>query len=345
MLSENLLMSLCIKHAWSFQTLTFPNPSVGAMVVDERGEILALEAHQKCGGPHAEVLALKTAYFKLTKDTRILPLEDSASLHDFLTQNHGGIFSKCNIFVTLEPCSCFGKTPPCAKLLATIKPQKVLIGALESTQNSGGKALLESHHIPTQSGLLEQECLELLLPFSLHHKQGRFTLFKLACRLDGDYKSGVISAQDSRIFTHNQRSVATTLILSGNTLQNDDPLLDARFATPPYDSSHKPDILILTRQRNTLPRTLRIFQNQRNIQITEQIPTLPQGFNIIEGGWGLFHTLREQIDMLALHLSPSLATSPAVSTAPHFQHPQNFQGKLLHTAKLGEDSLSWIQNF
>lgn len=337
MLNDELLMSLCISKAWEFQTLTLPNPAVGAMVVDDSGKILSLQAHQKSGCAHAEVLALKEAYYKLSSDTRILELHTSESLHNFLSKNHRNLFVKCSIYVTLEPCSLFGKTPPCATLLQTIKPKRIIIGAMENTKNKGGANILKESGIALTTDVLSHKCHQLLLPFLLYQKNKKFTLFKIAQRLNGDYKSGNISSEASRIFTHNQRSVCNHLCISGKTLLNDDPLLDSRLALPPYDNTHQPNITIFTRKTTNLSSSLKIFQNKRNITFKTTAQSL-SGFSIIEGGWELFQSLKQDIDFLLIHLSPTLQRD--------FQTQGFcFQGKILHTNTIGEDALLWIQNF
>lgn len=336
MLHHQLLMSLCVKKAWEFQTLTLPNPAVGAMIIDENGKILALQAHQKSGGPHAEVLALKEAYLKLTQDDRIKSLDTSEALHQFISQNHQGIFHSCTIYVTLEPCISHGKTPPCASLLQTIKPKKVIIGALEHTSNKGGMQLLQSNNIEVLSNILKKECEDLLLPFMLYQKNKKFNLFKIAQRLNGDYKSGTISSLESKNFTHNQRSVSQQIIISKNTLTQDNPTLDARFATPPF-SNHLPSIAIITRDTNPIATNYKIFQDKRQISIHNTIPLLQEGFNIIEGGWELFESFKDQIDMLLLHISPTLQQNSN-------DYGFCYNGKILHHDKKGEDLLLWIQN-
>lgn len=335
-LGTNLLMSLCVKKAWEFQTLALPNPSVGAMVIDEFGKILSLQAHQKSGTAHAELLALKDAYFVLTADNRILTLENPQNIYDFLLQEHRGIFSNCSVYVTLEPCSLEGKTPSCAKLLKNLKPKEVVIGAMETTSNQGGARILEKEGIAVKTHILEQACRDLLLPFEIYVKNKKFNLFKIAQRLNGDYKSGKISSQEARIFTHNQRSVCDNIYISGKTLICDDPLLDTRFASKPYDNMYHPRINILTR-RKKIPNTLKVFKTHQEIEIFNQVPVLREGFNVIEGGWKLFESLKGQVDMLLLHLSPTLLQNT---------HTMGFdyQGKILYSGQLGEDLLIWIKN-
>jgi len=119
-IDDTFFMELAIKEAWKFQLLTYPNPAVGCCIVDGDGSLLALRAHEKAGCAHAEVLALQDAYVKLTNDTSILSYSSSHDIHQFLLNNHNNIFSKCTLYVTLEPCAHTGKTPSCALLICNL---------------------------------------------------------------------------------------------------------------------------------------------------------------------------------------------------------------------------------
>ena len=98
-----------------------PNPFVGAIIVDEMGEIIGEGYHKKLGEAHAEVFAIQQAL-----------------------ENHTDL-SKCTLYVTLEPCSHFGKTPPCTDLIIQHRIKKVVIGALDPNPKvSGAKILAEA---------------------------------------------------------------------------------------------------------------------------------------------------------------------------------------------------------
>ncbi|WP_143000255.1 MULTISPECIES: bifunctional diaminohydroxyphosphoribosylaminopyrimidine deaminase/5-amino-6-(5-phosphoribosylamino)uracil reductase RibD [unclassified Helicobacter] len=347
-----LFLEQCINKAWEFQTLTLPNPAVGAMVADARGAILSLEAHQKAGAPHAEVLALLRAYEKMTH-TRVAAVDsaldsradssmdlsessksldsrahathadsrtdfcslDSRAIHDFLAKNHRGLFHDKTLFLTLEPCNHFGKTPPCAHLIATLKPARVVILARDSWGASArGADTLERAGIKVswvESARLQQKAQDLLYPFLCWQKRGGFALFKLASRLDGDYKSGQISCETARIFTHNQRCIAHSITISGATARSDKPRLDTRYAAPFYagadsaDTRQKagapktPDVNIFTRQKSSdflahFAREIPLFAiDSRRVNIINDKRALDftKGFHIIEGGFGLYRAL------------------------------------------------------
>ena len=101
---DEFYMQLALNKAWEYQGLTYPNPSVGAVVV-LNGNILAIEAHQKSGTSHAEVLALLTAYETLSKTHIDFDPKDAQKAHTFLLSLPQNFFSECSIYVTLEPCS------------------------------------------------------------------------------------------------------------------------------------------------------------------------------------------------------------------------------------------------
>ena len=87
------------------------------VILDKNGKLLSIDAHQEAGKPHAEVLALKNAYFHLTQDSAILSLQESHQIHQYLKQNAKDIFHNSTLYTTLEPCMHEGKTPSCASLI------------------------------------------------------------------------------------------------------------------------------------------------------------------------------------------------------------------------------------
>ncbi len=339
-LDEEFLMGLCLDYAWQYQSLTLPNPAVAAMVIDRNGKILSICAHQIAGEAHAEVLALKEAYIKLSGDETIVELKDSKSIHNFLEKNHNNIFQDCSIYVTLEPCNNYGKTPPCAKLLALLKLKKVYISVPE-TKNVGGIEILRSAGIEVRSGILQSRGRDLLLPFLCLQEKSRFVLFKLAMRLDGDYKSGSISSDLARQFSHNQRSRATSILISKNTLLSDDPRLDCRFASTPYSGSICPDVGIVSRDTAfKLDPGLKVFlQKDRKVRLQHLPLELDSGFHIIEGGWTLLETCGKWIDMLVIHINPSLMDS--LFCGATFMR----RFRIMHLQKIGDDALLWLANY
>ncbi|MGL2668619.1 bifunctional diaminohydroxyphosphoribosylaminopyrimidine deaminase/5-amino-6-(5-phosphoribosylamino)uracil reductase [Helicobacter pylori] len=337
------LLEMCLNKAWEHQTLALENPSVACMVLDKNHEILSLETHKKAKTPHAEVLAAQSALKILRPHLKndLEKLEDPKILSDFLKTRHDNAFTDCVFLITLEPCNSYDKTPACSELLEILKPKRVVIAAEENEAKKGGLARLQKAHIETIiCHNLENKAKDLLLPFRAMEQKGRFNLFKLALRMNGDYHHGKITGPKSVIFTHNQRAICDTLIISGKTIRTDNPLLDARFCDSLYHNKN-PNIAILSKHSinpnskvfSVPNRLVNIFNNPKDLP-------LEKGFNFIEGGWGLFESLRDKIDVLLLHSHASMINEAFNALA--LKTP--FKGRLLHAQILENEALLWIEN-
>ncbi|WRD09909.1 bifunctional diaminohydroxyphosphoribosylaminopyrimidine deaminase/5-amino-6-(5-phosphoribosylamino)uracil reductase [Helicobacter pylori] len=337
------LLEMCLNKAWEYQTLALENPSVACMVLDKHHEILSLETHKKAKTPHAEVLAAKSALKILRPHLKndLEKLEDPKTLSDFLKTRHDNAFTDCVFLITLEPCNSYGKTPACSELLEILKPKRVVIAAEENEAKKGGLARLKKAHVEAFiCHNLENKAKDLLLPFRMMEQKGRFNLFKLALRMNGDYHHGKITGQKSVIFTHNQRAICDTLIISGKTIRTDNPLLDARFCDSFYQNKN-PNIAILSK-RSINPHSKVFSVPNRLVNAFNNPKDLPleKGFNFIEGGWELFESLRDKIDALLLHSHASMI-SEAFNTLA-LKTP--FKGRLLHAQILENEALLWIEN-
>ncbi len=337
------LLEICLNKAWECQTLALENPSVACMVLDKHHEILSLETHKKAKTPHAEVLAAQSALKILRPHLKndLEKLEDPKILSDFLKTRHDNAFTDCVFLITLEPCNSYGKTPACSELLEVLKPKRVVIAAEENEAKKGGLTRLQKAHIETMiCHNLENKAKDLLLPFRAMEQKGRFNLFKLALRMNGDYYHGKITGQKSVIFTHNQRAICDTLIISGKTIRTDNPLLDSRFCDSFYQHKN-PNIAILSK-RSINPNSKVFFAPNRLVNIFNNPKDLPleKGFNFIEGGWGLFESLRDKIDALLLHSHASMINEAFNTLA--LKTP--FKGRLLHAQILENEALLWIEN-
>ena len=278
-INSNFYMSLAIAEAWKYQGLTYPNPAVGCSIVGENSELLAVQAHKKAGLPHAEVEALKSAYYKLTKDENILQIENSAEIHNYLIKNHNNIFQNCSIYTTLEPCTSIGKTPPCANLINELNIKKIYIGSNDRYQNDFNN--------DARFGILKQECDELLEPFNLWQKD-KFVFFKWAQRLDGS-TDGVVSTIKSRKNVHAMRDVCDLLVIGGGTVRADRPTLDARLV-----DGKAPDILIYSRQKE-FDKTIPLFNvKSRKVIISDNLSHIDGYKNImIEGSKKMMELTKE----------------------------------------------------
>jgi diaminohydroxyphosphoribosylaminopyrimidine deaminase/5-amino-6-(5-phosphoribosylamino)uracil reductase len=299
-IDNDFFMGLAISEAWKYQGLTYPNPAVGCCIVGKYKEILALEAHQKAGQPHAEINALKSAYYKLTNDTKILPLTSSHDIHDFLLKNHNGIFTSISLYTTLEPCSHIGKTPSCALLISKLGVKKLYVGSKDFNKiASNGNKIIQNSGIEVVSGILEKECDELLEPFKKWQKKN-FVFFKMAQRLDGSTDAQVSSLK-SRTNVHAMRGVCDLLVIGGNTVRVDRPTLDARLV-----DGKAPDVLIISRKKE-FDKTIPLFNvKNRKVFIDNDFKILDNYKCImIEGTKNMYELSKPYIDYNLTYLATS----------------------------------------
>jgi diaminohydroxyphosphoribosylaminopyrimidine deaminase/5-amino-6-(5-phosphoribosylamino)uracil reductase len=294
---DKTFMSLAISKAWEYQFLTYPNPAVGACIVQDN-KILSIEAHKKASEAHAEVIALKYAYLKLIPNSKLKNIASSKEIHNYLIKNHNDIFHNCEIYVTLEPCNHIGKTPSCAYLLKKLKIKKVYIGTLDTnTIASGGAKTLQKNGINIEI-LNDIKCNDLVYPFRLW-QQEKFRFFKLAIREDGSCDGGYITSSDSLNLVHEIRTKIDLLIIGGNTVRVDRPTLDSRFAKINKTS----DILIYSRQKK-FDKSIPLFNiKNRDVFINNNINYKKVNFSMIEGGYNLLKNIKDDINMLMLFIS------------------------------------------
>jgi len=188
---------------------TSPNPAVGCVIVRD-GVIVGEGWHRKAGTPHAEVHALAQA---------------------------GAKARGADVYVTLEPCAHFGKTPPCADALVDAGVARVFVGMIDPNPkvSGGGIAKLQAAGIPVESGILEEECRRLNEPFIKHMTTGRpFVILKSALTLDGKIATATgdsrwITNDRSRRYVHRLRSGVDAVMVGVRTVLADDPQLTARL--------------------------------------------------------------------------------------------------------------------
>ncbi|GAA3627490.1 diaminohydroxyphosphoribosylaminopyrimidine deaminase [Lentzea atacamensis] len=202
-------MVLAIAESERVRGTTSPNPPVGCVVLDEHGRPVGFGGTQPPGGPHAEVMALKEAG----------------------TRARGG-----TAVVTLEPCSHFGRTPPCTEALVEAGVKHVIHAVSDPNPDAGGGAAqLERAGITVTSGLLADQIGNGPLRAWLHFaRTGRpHVTWKYAASLDGriaaqDGTSQWISSETSRKEVHAMRAKLDAIIVGTNTVKKDDPALTAR---------------------------------------------------------------------------------------------------------------------
>lgn len=188
---------------------TAPNPPVGAVVVKD-GQIVGRGFHPKAGEPHAEIFALR----------------------DAAEQARGA-----TIYVTLEPCSHHGKTPPCADALIAAGVASVVVGAVDPNPTVAGRGIqkLRDAGIKVEVGILGDECQRLIAPFKKHILTGLpFTIYKTAMTLDGHTATNSgdsrwISGEESRLWVHRLRHRVDAIMVGSGTVYSDDPQLTTRL--------------------------------------------------------------------------------------------------------------------
>jgi len=324
-MNNNFYLHLALNKAWEYQGLTYPNPAVGAVLV-LNGRILAIEAHQKAGTSHAEVLALLRGYEALSGLEIDFNRFDAHKAHAFLLALPEGFFSTCAIYVTLEPCSHSGKTPSCASLLSSLALKEVIIGLKDPIigHDGGSKKL---HNVTI--GVLEEECMALLEPFMVWQNRA-FVLFKIAQTSNGRIGGGYLSSKASLTQVHKLREVCSTLCIGGNTVRLDRPTLDCRFT-----QGDAPDIVIYAKEDN-FDRDIPLFGiENREVNIKSDLDFLNiPSFVMIEGGEGMLNALKNKIDWMLIYQTPKLSTNNLTYSAT-----MNLQ--FLHQRKIDVDLMIW----
>jgi len=328
MTSNELYMTQALKKAWQYQLRTYPNPAVGCLIV-YKNEIIALEAHQKAGTSHAEVLAFLMAYESIAQQKIAFDRFDAHKAHAFLSDLPQGFFAETQLYVTLEPCSHVGRTPSCASLVAELKPQKVTIATLDPIAgHDGGVKRLKEQGIEVEVGICEKEALALLEPFLIWQKRA-FVLFKIAQTSNGKIGGGYLSCQASLTHVHQLRAVCTNMLIGGNTVRIDRPTLDCRLT-----GDKAPDIIIYAKEDN-FDRTIPLFSvEERYVQITNILDFTRPSFILVEGGEGMMNALKDKIDWLLQYQTPKLS-------AHHSAYDVDLELKFLFQDKKDIDLIFW----
>ncbi|MDR1911932.1 MAG: bifunctional diaminohydroxyphosphoribosylaminopyrimidine deaminase/5-amino-6-(5-phosphoribosylamino)uracil reductase RibD [Helicobacteraceae bacterium] len=330
---DEFYMNLALEKAWKYQLLTYPNPAVGAVLLDRYDRLVAVAAHEKAGEAHAEINAFYDAFCEICPDdlkvAKLRALKTSAEIHDFLRRNHNGIFGGATLFVTLEPCAIGGKTPACAPLIADLGVKKVVFGQGDPTKAAGGGAYLHERGASVVRGVLAKECDALLEPFRIWQKRA-FVLFKWAQRLNATIDAGKISCDLALDETHKLRSLCDLLAIGGNTARIDRPILDARRV-----NGRAPNVLIVSR-REDFDRSIPLFGvDNRNVRIAPSFEA-DYGFVLIEGGSGLLNALADRIDWFLCY--QSLALSGGKQSIDF-----NRRLELLHSDTIGDNLKLWLK--
>lgn len=232
-------MRLALKLAASGRGHVAPNPMVGAVLCHD-GRIIGQGYHQQFGGPHAEVNCFES----------VQPEDE-------------GLVSQSTLFVTLEPCSHFGKTPPCADLLIRKGVGRVVVAAVDPNEKVSGRGIdkLRAAGILVEQGLLETEARALNCRFFTSHLKRRpWVTLKWAVSADGYMGTGtkerlLISGPAANKMVHEWRAGEDAILIGAGTAVLDNPLLTVRL------TAGRSPLRIVLQTSRPLPEHLKMFQD------------------------------------------------------------------------------------
>jgi diaminohydroxyphosphoribosylaminopyrimidine deaminase/5-amino-6-(5-phosphoribosylamino)uracil reductase len=204
-------MRLAIEQSYQVKGTTYPNPPVGAVILDPEGRVVGVGGTAPTGGDHAEVVALRRA---------------------------GGLAAGGIAVVTLEPCNHYGKTPPCVNALIEARVATVVYAVTDPNGIAGGGAgRLSAGGVQVRSGVLADQVAGGPLREWLYKQRTGLPhlTWKYASSVDGrsaasDGSSQWISSEASRLDLHRRRAMADAIVVGTGTVLADDPALTARLA-------------------------------------------------------------------------------------------------------------------
>ncbi len=213
---DSLYMNRCLDLAGGAEGYTSPNPMVGAVVV-HNGKIIGEGFHLRAGQPHAEVNAINSV-----TDKTLLPYS--------------------TIYVNLEPCSHYGRTPPCADLIISCGIPRVAVGTTDTSPRVAGRGIekMREAGIVVTTGIEEAKCRELNKRFfTWNEKKRPYIILKWACSADGfiDFEREKgdtagphwITGMAERVLVHRWRAAEDAILAGGATIRLDNPALDVRY--------------------------------------------------------------------------------------------------------------------
>ena len=253
MTNDEKYMMRCIQLAQNGKLGAAPNPMVGAVVVCD-GRIIGEGYHAKCGEAHAEVNAINSV-----KDESLL--------------------RRSTLYVSLEPCAHYGKTPPCAKLIVSKGIPKVMIGCQDPFSKVAGKGIeiLKQAGCEVVVGVLEKACQDLNKAFfTVQLKHRPFITLKWAQSADGfmdvernDGEPVKLSSPLTQLIAHKRRAEHQAIIVGTQTARLDNPSLNVRDWCGPQP------LRIVIDKDLTLPRHLHLFDgSQPTLVVTEKNETI-----------------------------------------------------------------------
>ena len=324
----------CINIARQGEYYVAPNPMVGAVLVDNKtGRIVAEGWHEKYGEAHAEVNCFRNYELKIQNHEL-----NEVSLQD------------CTLFVSLEPCSHYGKTPPCAELIIKKGVRKVVVGMLDPNPLVAGKGvqMLRDAGIEVIVGVMEKECRELNKRFlCLHEKKRPYVILKWAQTADGfvdrirderllvkgeGHLNGAlaISTPETKKLVHKMRAENMAIMVGTRTVLLDNP----RLLNTHWEGRNP--IRVTVDRHHVIPSDARIFSDESETIVYRDRTDWPFILSdlaarnihsiLVEGGPKLLaHILQTNIwDEIHVEVAPELSIGDGVP-APTIQLPEEFE--------------------
>ncbi|MGB2401880.1 MAG: bifunctional diaminohydroxyphosphoribosylaminopyrimidine deaminase/5-amino-6-(5-phosphoribosylamino)uracil reductase RibD [Akkermansiaceae bacterium] len=300
-------MHLAIEQAILGVGTCSPNPPVGAVIVKD-DQLIGAGWHRQAGKPHAEREAIADA-----------------------TGKHGTeILKGATIYITLEPCSTQGQTPPCTAGIIAAGISRVVYGSTDPNPNHKGAAeeILQSANIEVTAGICKHECNQLIRAFTKTQTTGQpWVILKSAISLDGHItrppgETQWLSSPESREFVQQLRYDVDAIITGGNTARRDNPSLTIRSKSLPTKT--QPWRMLVTRgKKENLPSDLNLFTDpykdrtlvQEDGDLRKALKRLTKrGCNsvMVEAGGNLMASFLEQqlVDELVIFYTPILTGGP-----------------------------------
>ncbi|MCM8780770.1 MAG: bifunctional diaminohydroxyphosphoribosylaminopyrimidine deaminase/5-amino-6-(5-phosphoribosylamino)uracil reductase RibD [Candidatus Omnitrophica bacterium] len=243
MVNHERYMEIALNLALKAKGKTSPNPLVGAVVVKDN-RIVGMGFHERAGFPHAEIVALDEA---------------------------GRLSKGATLYVTLEPCTHFGKTPPCVDRIIESGIREVIVGMIDPNPLNNGKGIeiLKQHRIKVKVGFLEDRLRKINEVFIKYITQKiPFVTVKVAQSLDGKIATHTgdsqwITSDKARAYAHRIRADYDAVMVGINTVLRDNPKLEAWF------SKRQPIKIVVDSQLST-PQDANIFSGGSVIIVTLQ---------------------------------------------------------------------------
>ena len=295
-------MRLALAEARKAMGHTSPNPAVGAILV-ANGRIIARGHHREAGQPHAEAACLRAVRRPIPKDAVL--------------------------FVTLEPCSTTGRTPPCTKAILAAGIRQVVVGAIDVNPRHAGRGLeqLRAAGVAVHSGVLAEECAALNEAFNHWIQTQRpFVVAKCGMTLDGKLtrppgESRWITSAAARNHANRWRAQVDAILVGAETVRKDNPRLTVRAVKTP----RQPWRVVLTRS-GQLPKRAHLFTDRfaertlvfRDRKLESVLAELGKRQIIsllIEGGGDVLGQALDArlIDRVQIYLAPVLTGGPVMA--------------------------------